>query len=67
MPVAFCSSPTMNPAKLKYDETFTGGGRAASVRLREFRIGGFAVNDVAAYIDKGGTVYGGHGPLFGPY
>jgi clan AA aspartic protease (TIGR02281 family) len=54
-----------NPAKLKYDETFTGGGRAASVRLREFRIGGFAVNDVAAYIDKGGTVYGGRGPLFG--
>lgn len=50
---------------LTYDETYTGGGRAASVRLREFRIGGFAVNDVVAYIDKGGTVYGGRGPLFG--
>jgi clan AA aspartic protease (TIGR02281 family) len=43
----------LNPAALRFDQPYSsanGDGREANIRLRELRIGGFVLKDVAAFV-----------------
>jgi len=48
----------LSPARLRYDHTIAtanGIGRAASIRVRDLRLGEFVLKDVPAFVDDAGA------------